>query len=131
MPESSPEPLTAAEWKVMKIVWRRKECAARDVYEDAGREHGWAPSTTKTLLRRLAEKGCLTVRTIGNCFVYRPSEAAVPSLLGAADALMDQVLEGTTGLVLSHMVKKSKLSASELAELRALLDAHAPTGEEP
>src|SRR5262245_61007528 len=129
MPIANEEPLTAAEWKVMKIVWRRKECAARDVYEDAGREHGWAPSTTKTLLRRLVEKGCLTTRAVGNSFLYRPSRAAVPSLLGAADALLGQILEGTTGLVLSHMVKKSKLSARELDELRALLDAQAPAEE--
>jgi BlaI family penicillinase repressor len=129
MPGASQEPLTAAEWKVMKIVWKHKECAARDVYEEAGREHGWAPSTTKTLLRRLAEKGCLTTQAVGNSFLYRPSKTAVPSLLGAADVLMEQVLEGTTGLVLSHMVKKSKLSAHELAELRALLDAHAQAEE--
>jgi BlaI family transcriptional regulator, penicillinase repressor len=129
VPDESLEPLTAAEWKVMKIVWAHKSCAARDVYRDAAREHGWAPSTTKTLLRRLVEKGCLTTQAVGNSFLYRPSEAAVPSLLGAADALMGQILEGTTGQVLSHMVKKSKLSARELAELRAVLDAHAPAEE--
>ena len=122
----SQEPLTTAEWKVMKIVWRRKECAAREVYADAGQEHGWAPSTTKTLLRRLTEKGCLTTQAVGNSFLYRPSKSVLRSLLGAADTLMDQVLEGTTGLVLSHLVKKSKLSARELEELRALLDAHRP-----
>lgn len=131
MPSASQEPLTVAEWKVMKIVWKHKVCAARDVYQDTAREHGWATSTTKTLLRRLVEKGCLTTQAVGNCFVYRPSEAAVPSLLGAADALMEQVLEGTTGLVLSHMVKKSKLSTRELAELRAVLDAHTPTEQTP
>ncbi len=55
----------------------------------------------------------------------------LPSLLGAADRLLGQVLEGTTGLVLSHMVKASRLSTRELAELRALLDAHAPTDQAP
>jgi predicted transcriptional regulator len=131
MSETSQESLTAAEWKVMKLVWKRRECAARDVYQDAGREHGWAPSTTKTLLRRLVEKGCLTTKAVGNCFLYRPSHAALPSLLGAADALMEQVLEGTTGQVLSHMVKNSKLSARELIELRAALDSHRPVEEVP
>ncbi len=131
MSVTSQEPLTAAEWKVMKVVWKRRECAARDVYQDTGREHGWAPSTTKTLLRRLVGKGCLTTTTVGNCFLYRPSRAALPSLLGAADALMEQVLEGTTGQVLSHMLKNSKLSAHELIELRAVLDAHRPAEEAP
>ena len=113
----STEPLTPAEWKVMKIVWKRRSCAARDVYEDAGKAFGWAPTTTKTLLRRLVEKKHLTTTAVGNSFLYRPAPSAVPMLLEAADALLDHVLEGTTGLVLSHLVKKSKLSPLELAEL--------------
>jgi BlaI family transcriptional regulator, penicillinase repressor len=120
------EPMTPAEWKVMKIVWRtrRKGCAARDVYEEAGRSLGWAPTTAKSVLRRLVEKGHLTTTQVGNSFLYRPAAgSAVKSLLVAADALLENVLEGTTGLVLSHMVEKSELSEDELAKLRALLDA--------
>ncbi len=131
MPGEGQEPVTAAEWKVMKIVWRRKECATREVYEEAAAEFGWSPSTTKTLLRRLTEKGCLTTQAVGNSFLYRPSNSVVPSLLGAADQLLTQILDGTTGLVLSHMVKNSSLSAEELASLRALLDAQADGKESP
>lgn len=120
------EPLTPAEWKVMKIVWRRKACAARDVYEEAGRDLGWAPSTSKTVLRRLVDKGCLTTTRVGNSFLYRPARVAVKSLLGAADELLENMLEGTSGLVLSHLVERSKLSADELARLRALLDSMTP-----
>ena len=75
-----PEPLTPAEWKIMKIVWRKKECAARDVYQEAGRQLGWAPTTAKSVLRRLVEKGCLTTTQVGNSFLYRPAESVVKSL---------------------------------------------------
>ncbi len=126
MSRETPAPLTPAEWKIMKIVWRRKACAARDVYEEAGRELGWAPTTAKSVLRRLVDKECLTTTQVGNSFLYRPAEVVVKALLGAADALLDNVLEGTTGLVLSHLVEKSKLSAEERARLRALLDAGTP-----
>jgi BlaI family transcriptional regulator, penicillinase repressor len=121
--DESAEPLTPAEWKVMKIVWRRKACAARDVYEEAGRSLGWAPTTAKSVLRRLVEKGHLTTTQVGNSFLYQPAASAVKSLLAAADALLENVLEGTTGLVLSHLVEKSRLSDDELSKLRALLEA--------
>ena len=124
-PEETAEPLTAAEWKVMKIVWRRKACAARDVYEEAGRTLGWAPTTAKSVLRRLVDKGCLSTTRVGNSFLYRPAEPAVRALLGAADALLEGLIEGTTGLVLTHLVRKSRLSDGERADLRALLDADA------
>jgi BlaI family penicillinase repressor len=110
----------------MKVVWRHKECAARDVYRQTRREYDWAPSTTKSVLRRLVDKEYLTTTQVGNCYVYRPAGSALQALLGVADALLDTLLEGTTGVVLTHLVKKSRLSADELADLRALLDSQTP-----
>jgi predicted transcriptional regulator len=125
MPRESPEPLTVAEWKVMKIVWPLKSCSARDVYEEAQQVHGWAPSTTKTLLRRLVEKGHLTVTPVGTSYLYRPTRPAWRSIAGAADALLDVTLEGLGGKLLAYMVKKSRLSHDDVAQLRRLLDDHA------
>src|SRR5688572_3375874 len=122
MPGEPAEPLTPAEWKVMKIVWPLKACAARDVYEVAGREHGWAASTVKTILRRLVEKGYLTYTQVGNSYLYRPARPALKSLFSAADSLLENTLEGTVGPLLAYMVKKSKLSPEELNQLRALLE---------
>jgi BlaI family transcriptional regulator, penicillinase repressor len=125
MAEKPLEILTPAEWKVMKIVWREKRCAARDVYAETKRLFGWAPSTAKTVLARLVDKGYLTTTQVGNSFLYRPARSALKTLMSAADALVDHLLEGTTGPVLAYLVKKSKLSPGELAELRALIDAQA------
>jgi BlaI family penicillinase repressor len=129
MSRESPESLTAAEWKVMKIVWRRKSCAAREVYEEAGRSHGWAPSTTKTLLRRLVDKRHLTVTPVGSSYLYRPTRPAWPSLAGAADTLLDNTLEGMGGKLLAYMVKKSRLTPDDMAQLRALLDEQSAGAE--
>lgn len=122
MPRETPNPLTTAEWKVMKIVWRLKSCAARDVYEEAGRVHGWAPTTTKTLLRRLVDKGHLSATAVGSSYLYKPAHPAWRSVAGAADTLLDNTLEGMDGRLLAYMVRKSKLTPGDLAELRALLD---------
>jgi BlaI family transcriptional regulator, penicillinase repressor len=122
--------LTAAEWKVMKIVWRRKSCSSRDVYEEARSAHGWAPTTTKTLLRRLVEKSHLSVTPVGTSYLYRPARPAWQSLAGAADTLLDNTLEGMDGKLLAYMGKKSRLSPDDLAQLRAIIDDHA-TGECP
>ncbi len=130
MPRPRSEPLSPSEWKVMKIVWQLKSCAARDVYEEARELHDWSPSTTKTILRRLAEKGYVTTTRVGNSFLYRPARSALRSLYGAADILLDHALEGTTGPLLAYMVKKSELSEHEIEELQALLDEHRSNREE-
>ncbi|HUW82429.1 MAG TPA: BlaI/MecI/CopY family transcriptional regulator [Phycisphaerae bacterium] len=122
MSRRQPETLSPAEWKVMRIVWQHGSCAARDVYEEAGRLHGWAVSTVKTMLRRLVAKGYLRTTRVGNSFLYRPARPALRPLLAAADDLLANAVEGTTGPLLVHMVKRSRLSAEDLAKLRALLD---------
>ncbi len=126
MPSHSPELLTPAEWNVMKIIWQQGQGAARDVYQVAGKKYGWAPSTVKTILRRLVEKDYLKTSQIGNSFLYRPARPVLKSLCGAADALLDHALDGTVGPLLAYMVKKSRLSPEELHELRGLIEELAP-----
>ncbi|MFH1923707.1 MAG: BlaI/MecI/CopY family transcriptional regulator [Planctomycetota bacterium] len=128
-----PKVLSPAEWKVMSIVWERKEGAARDIYSVAGERYGWAVATVKTLLRRLVDKGYLTTKRIGNSYLYRPDRSAVTTLSGAAETLLGYAIEGSIGPVLMNLVKKSRLSSEEISELRQLLDEMAPeaqTGEE-
>ncbi len=126
MARQETNPLTPAEWKVMKIAWELKSCAARDVYQEAGRLHVMSASTVKTHLRRLVEKGFLATTRVGNSFLYRPSRPALGSLYRAADRLLENTLAGTTGPLLAYMVKKSKLSADELEQLRELLNGYEP-----
>ncbi len=135
MAPDNPDALTHAEWKIMRIIWRNKSCMARDVCQEAGQRHGWAVSTVKTLLHRLVEKGHLKASRTGNSFVYRPAQPAMKSLLMAADNLLENALAGMAGPLLMHLVKKSDLSAEELAELRSLLESHneqkEPGGDQP
>ncbi len=114
--------LTAAEWKVMKIAWELGHFAARDVCEQAAKLHGMSVSTVKTHLRRIVEKGYLKTTQVGNSFLYQASRPALGTLKGAADALLDKAVSGTTAPLLAYMVKKSQLSQDEISELRALLD---------
>lgn len=119
---SAPRSLTRAELRVMKVVWQHGRAAARDVVE-ATAALGWRPSTVKTLLRRLVEKGHLRATRVGNSFLYEPAEAPVSTLRRALDAVLDHVHDGLTAPLLAHLVERSDLTDAELAQLRALLDA--------
>lgn len=116
--------LSPSEWKIMQIIWELKSCAARDVYKAAGKTHGWARSTVKTILRRLVEKRYLKTTQIGNSFLYQPTQPAIKSLTHAADDLLGRTLDGTVAPLLAYMVKKSDLSKEDIAELQSLLDKY-------
>ena len=122
MAEPDQKDLSAAEWKVMKIVWDLKKGMAREIYSIAGEEHGWSPPTVKTLLKRLVDKGYLKTTTVGNGFVYRPARSAISILRNAADTLLDNTITSATGPLLAHMVEASDLDETDLAELQRLID---------
>ncbi|MFB3789190.1 MAG: BlaI/MecI/CopY family transcriptional regulator [bacterium] len=130
MPAPKLEPLSEGEWKVMRIVWERKACDARDVYQQARKDYGWAASTAKTFLRRLVQKGYLETTRIGNSFLYRPIHSSFEPLRLVVDNLLAYAMDETVAPLLAYIVKKNKLSSQDLAELRALLDECDPGREE-
>lgn len=107
----------------MRIVWSMRKAMAREVYTVAGEQFDWAPATVKTLLKRLVDKGYLQTTQVGNGFVYRPSRTAIASLRSAADTLLSNAIDGTTGPLLQHMVNSSSLSHDDLDELQQLIEA--------
>ena len=46
--------LTAAEWKIMRIVWEERKAMTREIYTIAADRHGWSPIpyTRRQLLKR-------------------------------------------------------------------------------
>ncbi|MAG93828.1 MAG: transcriptional regulator [Planctomycetaceae bacterium] len=115
--------LSKAEWKVMKIVWELRKAMAREVYTIAGEQHAWTPATVKTILKRLVDKGYVSTTQVGNGFVYRPAQSALSTLRTAADSLLTNAAEGTTGPLLAHMVERTSLSEDDLESLQKLIDA--------
>jgi BlaI family penicillinase repressor len=119
--------LSKAEWKVMKVVWELRKAMAREIYSIAGEEHSWTPTTVKTLLNRLVEKGYVSTTRVGNGFVYRPARSALSTLQSAADALLTNAVDGATGPLLVHLVEKSPLSEADLDSLQRLIEAKKAT----
>jgi BlaI family transcriptional regulator, penicillinase repressor len=123
MSSADQKDLSKAEWKVMRIVWELQKAMAREVYTIAGEKHSWTPATVKTILKRLVDKGYLSTTQVGNGFVYRPVQSAFVALQAAADTLLTNAIEGTTGPLLAHMVEQTALDASDLDALQKLIDA--------
>lgn len=122
MTSPRPEPPTDAEWRILKIVFEHGDCAARDAIAAAAERFDWSPSTVKTLLRRLVDKGQLRTRAVGNSLLYRPSRSVHKALQESADALLERSVDGAMGPLLQYLVKRSRLSADDLDALRTLIE---------
>ncbi len=113
--------LTAAEWKIMRIVWEERKAMTREVYTIAMERHGWSPATVKTLLRRIIDKGYLSATKIGNGFLYRPAKSSIAVVGGAVRSLLDNAVDGT-GPVLAQLVETTPLSQKDLDILQNMID---------
>jgi BlaI family penicillinase repressor len=120
---------TPAEWKVLTVVWERGRVAARDVVEALAEDTGWSASTVKTLLRRLVEKGHLTTEAAGSSYLYSPARPPLRTLRRSAEALLERAVDGAVGPLLAHLVRRSRLSARDLDELRDLIERKSPPRE--
>lgn len=116
-----------AEWKVMRVVWRRPGVSVREIVAELRGETGWSYSTVKTMLARLVEKSALSLERDANLYRYTAALDESDARRSALRSLLDRAFDGTLGSLLHHLIAEEKLSRSEAEELRALLAAeHAP-----
>jgi predicted transcriptional regulator len=118
-----------AEWKVMRVVWRRPGVAVREVVAELEGETEWSYSTVKTMLARLVEKGALRSERDANLYRYTATIEEGDARRTALRSLLDRAFDGTLASLLHHLVAEEKLSRREVEELRALLateQAHKP-----
>ena len=121
MMSMEPVKLNASEWNVLNCLWEEHPRTVMQLVADLERSVGWAKSTTITTLRRMEEKGLVSVEQAGRSKSYTPAVEREQAVTAETRSFLDRVYRGSVGLM-SAMAKRQELSAVEVAELRAILD---------
>ena len=114
--------ISDAEWQVMNIVWRDQPVEAQQVIDLLAAPNDWSAATVKTMLHRLVKKKALAFDRDGKRYLYRAAVRRGDCVRRASRSFLDRVFNGSAAPALMHLVKTSKLTDAELAELRRLLD---------
>mgnify|MGYP003650715486 CR=1 FL=1 len=114
--------LSDAEWIVMNLIWDSQPTEASDVISALGSDNGWSDATVKTMLHRLVKKGALATESIGKKYRYTAAVRRSACVRKASRSFLERVFGGDAAPALLHLVKTSKLSEDDLAQLRELLD---------
>lgn len=115
--------ISDAEWVVMNLVWDSHPIDSAQVIDQLATANDWTPATVKTMLHRLVKKGALLHELQGKKYIYRPGVRKHDCVRRASRSFLDRVFSGQASSALLHLVKTSKLSDDEVAQLRALLDS--------
>lgn len=113
------------EWDLLEVLWKKKTASAREVADALAKKRGWAVSTVKTLLDRMAQKGLVAARRVDDVWQYTPALPAVDARRSAWAEFIEKAFGGGVAPALHFLAKEAKLSKRELAALRALLDEEA------
>ena len=115
--------ISDAEWIVMNLIWGSQPIDSGQVIERLAEANGWSAATVKTMLHRLVKKGALSHEVDGKKYLYRANVRRHDCIRKASRSFLDRVFGGQAAPALLHLVKTSKLSPDEVAQLRALLDS--------
>jgi len=113
--------ISESEWAVMKVLWARSPATAGEIVE-APAIKGMHPQMVKTLLNRLIKKKALGFKKEGRAYLYFPRVKQAECVTATSESFLDRVFGGSLKPMVAHFIRHEKLSATEIAELRQLLD---------
>jgi BlaI family penicillinase repressor len=113
--------ISEAEWEVMSIVWQKAPVAASDVVELLEAKRGWRSRTVRTLLDRLVKKRALRFEVEGKRYLYSPRAKMEQCVRSESQSFLQRVFGGEPASMLIHLVKTTKLSPEDIAELKRIL----------
>nr|WP_289767789.1 BlaI/MecI/CopY family transcriptional regulator [uncultured Acetatifactor sp.] len=114
--------LSEAEWNIMESLWEESPKVGSRIVEDMAGRVGWSRSTTLTMLKRMTEKGIIACEDNGRMRVYVPLIERETAVKKETDNFLKRVYHGSASMLVSSFIKKQRLTAEELLELREILD---------
>ena len=106
----------------MKVVWRLGQATVRDVYESLLENRRVAYTTVMTMMNVLETKGYLKKEKHERAYRYRPTRPERTVISSMVREFVNRVFDGAPRPLLLHLVKDTRLSSRERAELMKLID---------
>ena len=119
MPQVS---ISDAEWQVMNVIWDQQPVTTQEVITRLDGHEDWAPASVKTMLHRLVKKQVLSYELQGNRYVYRSRARRADCVRQAGRSFLARVFGGEQVSLLAHFLRTSKLTSTEIDQLRKILN---------
>ena len=112
--------LTEAEWAVIRSVWEHEPCTAGTVQEALADTRGWAYSTVKTTMDRMAKKGLLRSERLRNLQLFRSCVTRRDAQKGEFRKMLERAFNGALSPMMQFLFESEELGKEDIAELRRL-----------
>lgn len=109
--------LSNSEWHIMENLWESSPKTATQLIKAMEEETGWAKSTTKTVLKRMEQKGCIAYKEGEKAREYYPLLQREEVVESETSSFLNRIYNGSLGLLVNTLVKKQDIPDEEMEEL--------------
>lgn len=108
-----------SELKVMEVLWREGDCAARHIAGVLAENVGWNVNTTYTLIKRCIKKGAIQRQDPGFlCHALIPKEEVQEA---ETNELINKIYDGSADKLFAALLGRKKLSADQIEKLKQIV----------
>jgi predicted transcriptional regulator len=115
---------TDGELEILRVLWEYKTAALGQVCQALRADRDVATTTVATMLGVMLEKGLVHRKKTARGNQWSAAVTHAAAAKGMVGKLVDGVFDGSASRLVSHLVEGGKLSESDLAELRRLIDVN-------
>jgi BlaI family transcriptional regulator, penicillinase repressor len=115
---------TDGELEILRVLWECEAATLGEICTALRRERQVATTTVATMLGVMLEKSLVRRKKGPRGNQWSAAVTHDAAAKGMVGKLVDGVFDGSASRLVTHLVEGGKLSARELDELRALLDAN-------
>ena len=109
--------VTEAEWKIMECLWDHAPQTMGEITATLEPATGWTRQTVITLLKRMTEKGAVSMDDTGRAKKYTPLITREEASAEETHKLLDHVFKGKASLLVNQLVDSGNLTEEDLKEI--------------
>lgn len=113
--------ITEAEWKIMECLWDHAPQTMGEITTTLEPATCWTRQTVITLLKRMTEKGAVSMDDSGRAKKYVPLITREEASTVETKKFLNHVFKGKASLLVNHLVDTGELSTDDLQEIISMI----------
>jgi len=109
-----------SEYRFCRILWEHEPVKSKELVHLCQQALGWKPTTTYTVIKRLASRGVLkNENTVVTSLVSKDQVQ-----LAQLDELVEKTFDGSLPAFVAAFTRHEKISRNEIDEIQAMIDRY-------
>lgn len=113
--------LTEAEWKIMEVLWEQSPRSMADITKILEPSTDWTRHTVITLLKRMHDKGSVSIDESGPVKMYSPRVTREEASTDQTKKFLSRVFSGKASLLINNLVDSGEMKVEEIQALLELM----------